>query len=77
MNALNTKEMKNLPTLQCGYRDYAVVPEEELKTTTEAALASLHMTNTQPSFPVKLHQMLEEAEQEGFDDIVGWEMHGR
>lgn len=77
MNAFNTKEMKNLPTLQPGYHDYSVVPEEELKTTTEAALASLQMTNTQPSFPVKVHQMLEEAEQEGFDDIVGWEVHGR
>lgn len=75
--AIDANRISLAPPLQHDYHDYSVVPDEALGTSAEAALGSVQMANTQPSFPVKLHHMLEEVENGGFDDIVGWEVHGR
>ena len=65
------------PRIQHNYHDFSVVPDEALGTSAEATIGAVQMANAQPSFPVKLHHMLEQVEKEGNDDIVGWETHGR
>lgn len=61
-----------VPEIQRNYKDYSNVPDEAID-----IAAAVQMGNTQQPFPVKLHYMLDEVENQGLDDIVGWEVHGR
>lgn len=61
-----------------GYRDYSVFPGGPVSgTADDATFLSMVAANSQASFPVKLHRMLETAVWEGLANIVGWEVHGR
>jgi HSF-type DNA-binding len=54
-----------------NYRDHANTFEEDLSGASKPANAS------DRHFPVKMHYMLAELEQDGLDHIVSWQPHGR
>jgi hypothetical protein len=54
-----------------NYRDHAHIVEEDLSGASKPANAS------DRHFPVKMHYMLAELEQDGLDHIVSWQPHGR
>lgn len=47
------------------------------KQVTKIPVVSNVSSSVQPSFPVKLHQMLTEAERQGLDSILSWQVDGR
>ena len=57
---------------ESNYHDYANIPEAAIAASAEGTIGS-----PQPSFPVKLHYMLESVEAEGLAHIVSWECHSR
>lgn len=57
-----------------GYRDYANEQEDQdfaMLTNTKNGVKNEH------SFPVKLHYILSELENDGLDHIISWQPHGR
>jgi hypothetical protein len=66
-----------------NYHDYANEVENEDKSLgyvhhTEEHTQSFSMHNDGGhNFPVNLHNMLDELEKDGMDDIVSWQPHGR
>lgn len=57
------------------YRDFAGIPDD---TAVESGdVESILLSKYQPSFPVRLQHMLGQLEEEGYEDIASWEIHGR
>lgn len=62
----------------CTYRDHARYTDDDegLKELLKKA-DSEGVKGTDQSFPVKLHQLLSESDEDGFSSIVSWQSHGR
>jgi len=59
-------------TVQHNYHDYANAPAPLID-----HYAALAKSGTNTSFPMRLYDMLDRVEQEGFGHIVSWQPHGR
>jgi hypothetical protein len=65
-----------------SYHDYANVTEEETKRSASEDQLSKEKhphckSVVEHNFPLKLHYMLSELENDGMDSIVSWQPHGR
>ena len=62
---------RKVEKVEHNYLDHAHIVEENLSGASKPANAS------DRHFPVKMHYMLAELEQDGLDHIVSWQPHGR
>jgi hypothetical protein len=65
-----TEDMMAGPPDEMGYNDYANEPDKAPENTEE-------LVQGEDNFPVKLHYMIKEMENDGMADIVSWQPHGR
>jgi len=76
-DALSSKtNTVTVPTDDTGYRDFA---NEVEPPGGEGAVVSHNKNgaNSEQNFPVKLHYMLSDMEEDGLANIVSWQPHGR
>jgi len=74
-HSLCSEEETRVASIHVKYRDYSKVSDE-------AALDSLSLTKAikvvpQENFAVKLHRILERADEDGYSSIISWMPHGR
>jgi hypothetical protein len=78
VNKEDSNEMKQDTNMYHDYANEKVTESAEEQSYAEEYTQHQHQSNrNEHNFPVKLHYMLSELENDGVDGIVSWQPHGR
>ena len=60
-----------------NYHDYACEPNDEEEDDSDSAAQLRRRGGVSISFPLKLHAVLDQVEQDGLSHVISWQPHGR